>query len=175
MNLKSHSSTVLSILDNIFPFLKALWKWAFGFMICSNAFVLLKGHEKQLCCFPGNKDISDYMRRMQHQFFSVEEVGKFLHEKKNLFFLSQVIFSNKNCKSWSLNFAEKFLVKRDAKTIFFSKNKRMARIYFVIYKERKKIGNFLVEKYCSNSTKIKEGIHFFMYSTTTLLLQAMST
>ena len=78
------------------------------------------------------------MRRMQHQFFSVEEVGKFLHEKKNLFFLSQVIFSNKNCKSWSLNFAEKFLVKRDAKTIFFSKNKRMARIYFVIYKERKK-------------------------------------
>ena len=138
MNLKSHSSTVQSILDNIFPFLKALWKWAFGFMICSNAFVLLKGHEKQLCCFPGNKDISDYMRRMQHQFFSVEEVGKFLHEKKNFFFLSKVIFSKRNCKSWSLNFAEKFLVKGDAKTIFFSKNKRMARIYFVIYKERNK-------------------------------------
>ena len=58
---------------------------------------------------------------MQHQFFSVEEVGQFLHEKKNLFFLSQVIFSNKNCKSWSLNLAEKFLVKGDAKTIFFSK------------------------------------------------------
>ena len=42
-------------------------------------------------------------------------------------------------------------------------------------KKEKKIVNFLREKYCPNSTKIKEGIHFFMYSTTTLLLQAMST
>ena len=79
------------------------------------------------------------MRRMQHQFFSVEEVGKFLHErKKNLFFLSQVIFSNKNCKSWSLNFAEKFLVKGDARTIFFSKNKKDGQDLFCHLQRKKK-------------------------------------
>ena len=112
---------------------------------------------------------------MQHQFFSVEEVGKFLREKKNLFFLSQVIFSNKNCKSWSLNFAEKFLVKGDAKTIFFSKKiKGWPGFILSFTKKEKKIVNFLREKYCY-STKIKECIHFFMYRTTTLLLQAMST